>query len=118
MTREIKKELNQATRLYRANKREEAFEIYDRHFRQNPDELRYWDKIRYCWSIYHMHIKDSLDEDELMLECVENLILQKRLCVREEAGTNWQPGEAVHVCRDDASDDEQIVYATLFEQVC
>ena len=41
MTREIRKELNQATRLYKAGKRQEAFEIY------------------------YMHIKDSYDEEEL-----------------------------------------------------
>lgn len=65
MTRETRKELNQATRLYKAAKREEAFEIYDKHFHQNPDVLDRWDRIRYCWCIYYMHIKDSYDEDEL-----------------------------------------------------
>lgn len=65
MTREIKKELNQATRLYKTGKREEAFEIYDKYFHQNPDVLNRWDKIRYCWCIYYLHIKDSFDEDEL-----------------------------------------------------
>lgn len=64
MTREIRKELNKATRLYKNGKRQEAFEIYDRHFQENPDELDRWDKIRYCWCIYYMHIRDSDDEDE------------------------------------------------------
>ena len=79
MTREIKKELNQATRLYRNKKREEAFEIYDRHFRQNPDELGRWDKIRYCWTIYYIHIKDSFDEDELVeyAEMVTDIVEQE-----------------------------------------
>ena len=48
MTREIRKELNQATRLYKAGKRQEAFEIYDLHFKQNPDAMDRWDRIRYC----------------------------------------------------------------------
>lgn len=66
MTREIRKELNQATGLYKNGKREEAFEIYDRHFDENPDELKHWDRIRYGWCIYYMHIKDSFDENELV----------------------------------------------------
>lgn len=65
MTREIRKELNQATRLYKAGKRQEAFEIYDLHFKQNPDAMDRWDRIRYCWCIYYLHIKDSYDEEEL-----------------------------------------------------
>ena len=65
MAREIRKELNQATRLYKAGKRQEAFEIYDLHFKQNPDAMDRWDRIRYCWCIYYLHIKDSYDEEEL-----------------------------------------------------
>ena len=69
MTREIRKELRQATRLYKAKKREEAFEIYHRHFQQTPELFEHWDKIRYCWTIYYMHIRDSSDEDELVEYC-------------------------------------------------
>ena len=65
MTREIRRELNQATRLYKAGKREDAYEIYARHFSQTPEELDRWDRIRYCWCIYYMHVKDSYDEDEI-----------------------------------------------------
>lgn len=66
MTKKIKKELNKATRLYKDNKKEEAFEIYDKYFQENPDELGHWDLIRYCWTIYYMHIRDSFDEDEIV----------------------------------------------------
>lgn len=65
MTRETRKELNQATRLYKAKKRDEAHEIYSRLFHENPDAFDRWDRIRYSWCIYYMHIKDSFDEDEL-----------------------------------------------------
>ena len=79
MTREIRKELNKATRLYKTGKRDEAFEIYDRHFQKNPDELDHWDRIRYCWCIYYMHIKDSYDEEELVeyAEIVTDTIRQE-----------------------------------------
>ena len=69
MTKEIRKELNKARRLYKAGKKEEAFEIYDMHFQENPDEFDHWDKIRYCWTIYYLHIRDSDDEDELVEYC-------------------------------------------------
>ena len=79
MTKEIRKELNQATGLYKAGKRDEAFEIYDRHFDENPDELNHWDRIRYGWCIYYMHIKDSFDENELVeyAEKVTDLVKQE-----------------------------------------
>ena len=81
MTSEVRKELNQATRLYRAKKREEAFEIYDKHFNEDPDSLKHWDKIRYCWTIYYMHIRDSFDEDELSeyAEIVTDIVEQEDL---------------------------------------
>lgn len=69
MTSEIRKELNKATRLYKAKKREEAFEIYDRLYKESPDDFRHWDRIRYCWTIYYKHIRDSFDEDELVEYC-------------------------------------------------
>lgn len=69
MTKEIRKELNKATRLYKAKKREEAFEIYDKHFQENPESFKKWDRIRYCWTIYYMHVRDSYDEDELVEYC-------------------------------------------------
>ena len=69
MTSEIKKELRQATRLYKAKKREEAFEIYHKHFQEHPELFTQWDRIFYCWTIYYMHIRDSNDEDELVEYC-------------------------------------------------
>nr|WP_295161567.1 hypothetical protein [uncultured Methanobrevibacter sp.] len=65
MTKQIRKDLNSATRLYKAGKRQEAFEIYDRHFSESPDEFKHWDKVRYCWCMYYLFIKDQTDETEL-----------------------------------------------------
>lgn len=83
MTREIRKELNQATRLYKTGRREEAFEIYDKHFQQNLDELDRWDRIRYCWCIYYMHIKDSYDEEDLAeyAEIVTDTVRQEDMSI-------------------------------------
>ena len=79
MTKEIKKELNQATRLYRAKKREDAFEIYHRIFQKNPEMFGYWDKIRYCWTLYYLHIRNSFDEEELeeYVEMVTEIVKQE-----------------------------------------
>lgn len=66
MTREIRKELNEAGKLYKSQKRQEAFEIYDKHFLENPDVFKRWDKIRYCWCMYYLFIKDQNDETDLV----------------------------------------------------
>lgn len=81
MTREIKKELNQASRLYKAGKIQEAFEIYDKHFLKNPEVFNHWDKIRYCWCMYYLFIKDSTDETELFdyTERVTEIVRQEDL---------------------------------------
>jgi tetratricopeptide (TPR) repeat protein len=43
--------------------------------------MEHWDKIRYCWAIYHMHIRDSSDEDELAeyVERVTDIVEQEDL---------------------------------------
>lgn len=66
MTREIRKELNEAGKLYKSQKRQEAFEIYDKHFLENPEVFKRWDKIRYCWCMYYLFIKDQNDETDLV----------------------------------------------------
>ena len=65
MTKEIRKELNQAKRLYKTGKKEDAYEIYDEIYAEHPEKFDKWDKIRYCWSIYYLFIRDSNDEYEL-----------------------------------------------------
>ena len=66
MTREIRKELNEAGKLYKSQKRQEAFEIYDKHFLENHEVFKRWDKIRYCWCMYYLFIKDQNDETDLV----------------------------------------------------
>ena len=66
MTREIRKDLISASKLYKAGKRQEAFEIYDKHFLEHPEVFKHWDKIRYCWCMYYLFIRDSTDETDLM----------------------------------------------------
>lgn len=81
MTREIRKDLNRAKALYKSGKRQEAFEIYDKHFLENPDKFDHWDKIRYCWCMYYLYIKDSTDEGELFeyTETVTDIVKQEDL---------------------------------------
>lgn len=66
MTREIRKELARAARLFKSKKHNEAYEIYDKFFAENPEVFRHWDRQRYCWCIYYLFIRDSSDESELM----------------------------------------------------
>ena len=81
MTREIRKDLNRASQLYKAKKHEEAFEIYDKHFLENPEAFKHWDKIRYCWCMYYLFIRDSNDETELVdyTERVTEIVKQEDL---------------------------------------
>lgn len=81
MTREIKRDLNRATQLYKAGKRQEAFEIYDKHFLENPEVFKHWDKIRYCWCMYYLFIKDNADETEVFeyTETVTDIVRQEDL---------------------------------------
>ena len=65
MTREIRKDLDKAKGLYGAKKYREAFEIYNKHFLESPNKFDYWNKVRYCWCMYYLFIKDASDETEL-----------------------------------------------------
>ena len=81
MTKEIRKELIEAKKLYQSKKYEDALAIYEKHYSQNPDELNNWDKIFYCWALYQLDIKNSSDEDKLFesAELVTELISQEDL---------------------------------------
>ena len=81
MTRETRKELNKAKALYGAKKYQEAFEIYEDQFSKNPKSLDYWSRVRYCWCMYYLFIKDSADETELVeyAEIVTDTVRQVNL---------------------------------------
>ena len=81
MTKEIRKELVEAKKLYQDKKYEEALSIYEKHYDENPEVLNDWDKIFYCWSLYQLYIKDGYDEDKLFesAELVTELIKQDDL---------------------------------------
>ena len=81
MTREVRKELSRAARLFKSKKHEEAYKIYDKFYLENPDVFNHWDKIRYCWCIYYLFIRDSTDESELMeyAEMVTDITRQQDL---------------------------------------
>lgn len=84
MTREIRKDLNSARDLYQEKKHQEAFEIYDKLFLENPEKFSHWDKIRYCWCMYYLFIRNSSDETELFdyTEKVTQIVSQDDLNVR------------------------------------
>lgn len=81
MTREIRKDLNKARKLYKSGKKQEAFEIYERHYSENPEVFDHWDKVRLCWCIYYLYIRDSKDETEIMeyAEMVTGIVRQDDL---------------------------------------
>lgn len=81
MTKEIRKELLEAKKLYQSKKYDEALNIYERYFNENPEVFNNWDKIFYSWALYQMYIKDPEDEDKLFesAELVTELIKQDDL---------------------------------------
>ena len=81
MTKEIRKELIEAKKLYQSKKYEEALAIYEKHFQDSPEALNNWDKIFYSWSLYQLYIKDAEDEDKLFesAELVTELVKQDDL---------------------------------------
>lgn len=81
MTKEIRKELIEAKKLYKSKKYEEALAIYEKYFQASPEVLNNWDKIFYSWSLYQLYIKDAQDEDKLFesAELVTELVKQDDL---------------------------------------
>ena len=66
MTKKSRKELIEAKKFYKSKDYEDALEIYEKHYSENPEAFNNWDKIFYSWSLYRVHIKDFEDEDELI----------------------------------------------------
>ena len=52
MTKNIRKELNETKKAYQSKNYEDALNIYEKHFIENPENLNEWDKIFYSWSFF------------------------------------------------------------------
>ncbi len=80
-SKEIRKELNEAKKLYQAKKYDEALTIYEKRYNESPEDLNKWDKIFYSWSLYQLYIKQADDEDKMFesAELVTELINQDDL---------------------------------------
>ena len=90
--KEIREELNEAKKLYKAKKYDEALTVYERYYNESPEALNNWDRIFYSWSLYQLYIKDAFDEDklyesaELVTELVKQDDLNKRpVCAYTQA---------------------------------
>lgn len=81
MTKEVKKELSEAKKLYQSKNYREALEIYEKSYAENSNEFNKWDKIFYSWALYQLYIKNFDDETELMeyTELITELIRQSDL---------------------------------------
>ena len=81
MTKEIRKNLSQAKKLYQSNKFKEALTIYEECYLENPEVFTRWNKIFYTWSLYRIYIKNPEDEDKLFesAKVVTELVKQEDL---------------------------------------
>ena len=79
--KEIREELNEAKKLYKAKKYDEALTVYERYYNESPEALNNWNRIFYSWSLYQLYIKDAFDEDKLYesAELVTELVKQDDL---------------------------------------
>lgn len=76
---EFKKELNKANELRVVGKNREALEIFEKCYKDRPDEFSFNQKNDYAWTIYKTKIQHFDSEDELFenAEFVTNLLPQQ-----------------------------------------
>lgn len=81
MNRQIKNKLYRASNLNFSRKYDESLELFDRLYESNPEEFRYKSRVDYAWAIYHVHIENSTDMDELLeyAEFITNMAPQSDL---------------------------------------
>ncbi len=66
MSENIKKDLAQAKKKYQSKKYEEAKDLYESLYMQNPEAFNIWDKRFYSWALYQLYIKNPDDETDLL----------------------------------------------------
>ena len=72
MSENIKKDLAQAKKNYQAKKYEEAKDLYETHYLEDPEAFNVWDKRFYSWSLYQLYVKNPEDETDLF-EAVDTI---------------------------------------------
>ena len=72
MDKNIRKELIQASKLYRKREYVQSLEIFQRNYQNSPEEFSPEQRGLYAWAIYQVHVKNFTDGEELF-EAVEEI---------------------------------------------
>lgn len=77
--KEFKKDLNTANELRTVGKNKEALEIFEKCYKDHPEEFSFIQKNDYAWAIYKTRIAFSKSEEELLenAEFITQLISQR-----------------------------------------
>lgn len=78
---EIQKDLKNANELKFKGNYRESLEIYDKHFKLNPEAFKYKDRNDYAWTIYKVHVQNFKKGNDLYRYCelITQLVPQKDL---------------------------------------
>lgn len=79
MEEDVKTQLKKAKAIYQKKKYDESENIYKTAYDEDPEAFTIWDRRLYAWALYHLHIKNSSSEDELINACelVSGLLIQE-----------------------------------------
>ena len=61
-----KKELKKASNAYKSKDYETAEEIYSSLHMEHAKEFSIWDNRFYAWTLYNLHVKNPISEDDLL----------------------------------------------------
>lgn len=89
MNIDINKELKNASRLKNLGNYSQAVELYDKLYRESPDEFQLRDRMNYAWSIYRCSVQNSKDEADLFqsVEFITSIVPQLDLNIRANANS-------------------------------
>lgn len=65
MSEDVKKDLAQAKKNYQDKNYEDAKNLYETLYTENPEAFTLWDKRFYSWALYQLYVKNPEDETEL-----------------------------------------------------
>ena len=65
MSEDVKKDLAQAKKNYQDKNYEDAKNLYETLYTENPEAFTLWDKRFYSWALYQLYVKNPDDETEL-----------------------------------------------------
>ena len=85
MSEDVKKDLAQAKKNYQDKNYEDAKNLYETLYTENPEAFTLWDKRFYSWALYQLYVKNPDDETELFeaVDLITELLAQENHSKKE-----------------------------------